>query len=73
MRSMTWFVAAAVLPLLAGNVTPTLAETFCFAKKGGELVGRPEDSVYYVGSVLVVSGGDTASTPDGYTRVTLDE
>jgi hypothetical protein len=73
MRSMTWFVAAAaLLLLLAGNVTPTLAETFYFAKKGG-LVGPPEDSFYYVGSVLVVSGGDTASAPDGYTRVTLDE
>jgi hypothetical protein len=73
MRSMKWFVgAAALLLLLAGNVTPTLAETFYFAKKGG-LVGPPEDSFYYVGSVLVVSGGDTASAPDGYTRVTLDE
>jgi len=73
MLSMKWFVAsAALLLLLAGNVTPTLAETFYFAKKGG-LVGPPEDSFYYVGSVLVVSGGDTASAPDGYTRVTLDE
>ncbi|HTW92951.1 MAG TPA: FlgD immunoglobulin-like domain containing protein [bacterium] len=75
MRSMTWFVAAAVLLLLlAGSVTPTLAETWYYAHKGGELVGAPPGSAYYLGGVIVISGGDSlVSAPDGYTRVTLDE
>jgi len=71
---MTWFVAAAVLLLLlAGNVTPTLADTFYFVQKGGGLVGAPQDSCYFVGGVIELAGCDSASTPDGYTRVTLDE
>lgn len=73
MRSMTWFVAAAVLLLLvlAGNVTPTLADTYIFVRTPGP----PQEPYPFLipdADVLEVSGDSAVATPDGYTRVTLD-
>ena len=72
MRSMAWFVAAAVfLLLLAGSVTPTLADTYYFVKTYGP--PPPGDPYAWLDAEAIQASGDSAvTTPDGYTSVTLD-
>jgi len=79
MRSMTWFVAAAVLLLLlAGSATPARANTCYFVKyygspRGTVLDATPDgDTLFLNASVYQVSGDSAYAAPDGYTSVTLD-
>jgi hypothetical protein len=71
MRSMTCSVAAAVLLLLlAGNLTPALADRCYFVNWYGPPQGP--FSPFLEAEVIEVSGEPAFAAPDGYTSVTLD-